>query len=1129
MKQLGIAIGLIGLALGALAVDITGRWTSEFDSPRGHQKYTFTFKQEGTNLTGTAIAEVNERRRETELKEGKVVGDSVSFVELLNFGGNEIRITYTGKVSADANELRLTRQVGDFGATEIVARRESPAAAPPATELKPIRINAGRFTPYTDSKGNVWLPDQGFEGGDTVEHDPPVEIIGTDEPGLYQTEHYSMESFTWKLPNGKYIARLHFCETYDGITGPGDRVFTFNVQGHEFKDFDVWVKAGGPYRPYIVTVPVEVTNGEFKITFTHQVENPQINAIEIIPAALAATTTATQTTAATTGPSAQTLKPIRIKAGRFTPYTDSEGNLWLPDQGFDGGDTVERDPSLQIANTKDPELFRTERYLMDSFTYKLPNGKYIVKLYFAETYEGIGGPGDRVFTFNVQGKEFKDFDIWVKAGGPYKAYIETVPVEVTNRQLKITFTPQVQNPAINAIEIIPVSITDSEMSWPGTATTNAAAAPTAQSPQRAVSVEQVGRPAQNPVLRIDASRVIARMSPNFYGLMTEEINFSYEGGLYAELIRNRSFKANSQRPVFWDVVGNATIALDTNQPLNKALNLSLRLDVTEATKSSPARIANGGYWGIPVRPNTTYRASFYAKSDNYRGPLTVSVESADGKRVFARATVPKITDQWQKYEVKLRTGRVSPCKDNRFSITVEAPGTVWFQHVSLFPPTYNNRPNGLRPDIMQLLAELKPKFLRFPGGNYLEGNTIAERFNWKETIGPVEGRPGHPSPWGYWSTDGMGLLEFLLWCKDLGMEPVLGVYAGYSLRQQYVKPGPDLEPYVQDALDEIEYVIGDPKTTKWGAQRAKDGHPKPFPLRYVEIGNEDFFDRSRSYDERFAQFYDAIKARYPHLQIIATTRVNSRTPDLVDDHFYFGSMEEAMAHAFHYDSFPRTGKPKIFVGEWATRVGSPTPNMAGALGDAAWMTGLERNADIVVMHCYAPLFVNVSKPTGPNRSMQWATDLIGYDALTAYGSPAYYAQQMFSTMRGDEVLATGSENVPTRTWQPRARRGGSPPPPREIHELFFSATRDSRTGFIYLKVVNTTGAAQPIKIQLKGVKKVWSTGEAVVLAGESLQDTNSIENPTKIVPRREKVSGLSSSFVHVFPPYSVTVLKIKAG
>ena len=464
------------------------------------------------------------------------------------------------------------------------------------------------------------------------------------------------------------------------------------------------------------------------------------------------------------------------------------------------------------------------------------------------------------------------------------------------------------------------------------------------------------------ILQIDAGKVTGKVSPELYGLMTEEINFSYEGGIYGELIRNRTFKSNAQDPVFWNTVGEAAMMIDTNQPLNGALKLSLKLDASKASKTSPVGIANGGFWGIPVKPNTVYRASFYARGKKFSGPLTLSLESADGKTVFASATISKISGKWKKYQATLKTGDIQPSKENRFVVTTTKPGTVWFQNVSLFPPTYNNRPNGNRPDIMQLLGDMQPKFLRFPGGNYLEGNTIAERFNWKETIGDVSQRPGHRSPWGYWSTDGMGLLEFLEWCEDLQMEPVLAVYAGYSLRQQHVDPGTDLEPFVQDALDEIEYVTGD-ANTKWGAQRAKDGHPAPFTLRYVEIGNEDWFDRSRSYDGRFAQFFDAIKAKYPNLQVIATTPVTNRVPDLLDEHYY-RSQEDMQAHALDYDKYSRTNKTKIFVGEWATRVGSPTPNMAGALGDAAWMTGMERNSDIVLISSYAPLFVNVSQVAG---------------------------------------------------------------------------------------------------------------------------------------------------------------------
>jgi alpha-L-arabinofuranosidase len=647
-----------------------------------------------------------------------------------------------------------------------------------------------------------------------------------------------------------------------------------------------------------------------------------------------------------------------------------------------------------------------------------------------------------------------------------------------------------------------------------------------------------------PVLHIDAGKVTGHVSPTLYGLMTEEINYSYEGGLYGELVRNRTFKANPTNAVYWNSAGGAALLLDTNQPLNSALNLSLKVDTSKAAKNAPVGIENGGYWGIPVRPHTTYRASFYARAEGFSGPLTVALESADGKTVFASATIRNVSSKWRKYEARLNTGDVTVSKQNKLAITASDPGrvlngnsAVWFQEVSLFPPTFHERPNGNRADLMQLLAEMHPQFLRFPGGNYLEGDYFNERFNWKQTIGDISRRPGHRSPWNYWSTDGMGLLEFLNWCEDLRMQPLLAVFAGYALKRDHVNPGPELQPYVQDALDEIEYVIGD-RDTRWGAQRAKDGHPAPFKLACVEIGNEDWFDRSGSYDGRFAQFYDAIKARYPHLQIIssvgyehpASQQVRSRRPDLVDEHYY-RSQEEMEAHALDYDKYSRTNATKIFVGEWATRVGSPTPNLAGALGDAAWMTGMERNSDIVLMSCYAPLFVNVSD-LGSGHSMQWKTDLIGYDALSSYGSPAYYAQKMFSTHHGDEILATASENIPTRAWQPPARRRNGieqpPAPAQQIRKVFFDATRDAKTGTIYLKVVNSLGAAQPIKIQIEGAPALAAAGKALVLQGNSPDDTNTLEEPAKIVPVEEDVGGLAPQFTREFPPYSITVLALKA-
>jgi alpha-N-arabinofuranosidase len=637
-----------------------------------------------------------------------------------------------------------------------------------------------------------------------------------------------------------------------------------------------------------------------------------------------------------------------------------------------------------------------------------------------------------------------------------------------------------------------------------------------------------------PVLKIDTARVAARVSPTLYGLMTEEINYSYDGGLYGELIRNRIFQDDAQKPLHWSVAqdkdGAGAITLDQSQPVEQtALTTSLKLNAVGASAGHRVGIANDGYWGIPVKPKTTYRASFYAKAEGrFSGPLTVTIESNDGGRVFATAQVAQLTDQWRRYTATLTTrDDVTPTAATRFVVATQKPGTLWFNLVSLFPPTFNNRPNGNRSDLMRMLIDMKPAFLRLPGGNYLEGNTIDTRFQWKKTTGPLEQRPGHPGTWSYRSSDGMGLLEFMEWCEDMHAEPVLAVFAGYALKRQVVS-GAELQPYVDEALEEIEYVTGDART-KWGAQRVKDGHPKPFKLTYVEVGNEDGFDNSKSYDGRFTQFYDAIKAKYPRLQIISTVggkdslgkrqQVTSRTPDVIDEHYYRNAFEME-DDATHYDSYSRTG-PKLFVGEWATREGQPTTNMNAALGDAAWMTGMERNSDLVVISCYAPLFVNVN-PGG----MQWRSDLIGYDALTSYGSPSYHAQKMFSQYLGDVVVPITAENIPTQTWQPPTPKDKPAPASKQAPTLFFVATKASKQGTVYLKVVNTAGTAQSVKLELSGARKIAPEGTAITLSSARPDDTNSITEPTKIAPVTTRATGLGPQFSYSFAPYSVTVLVI---
>jgi alpha-N-arabinofuranosidase len=624
----------------------------------------------------------------------------------------------------------------------------------------------------------------------------------------------------------------------------------------------------------------------------------------------------------------------------------------------------------------------------------------------------------------------------------------------------------------------------------------------------------------------------APVSKQLYGLMTEEINYSYDGGLYAELIRNRIFKDNPKNPDYWSVVkeegSKDSIKLDYQQPINDALTVCALLDVQQPGKREG--IANAGYWGIPVRPNTVYQGSFYAKTDNAGKTLTISIESPDGKSVYASAKVAGILSQWQRYAFTLTTaGDVQPTAATRFVIATADAGKYWFNLVSLFPPTYKNRANGNRADIMQLLADMKPAFLRFPGGNYLEGQMFSTRFPWKKTLGNLDQRPGHMGTWSYRSSDGMGLLEYLEWCEDLKMEPLLAVFAGYTLNKDYLDSGALLKPFVTEALEEIEYVTGD-AGTKWGAIRARDGHPEPFHLTYIEIGNEDGFDMSGSYERRYIQFYDAIKAKYPQLRIISTiggkdplgqrVKAPARNLEVVDEHYYRNAweMEEDAAH---YDKYDRKG-PEIFVGEWATREGEPTPNFNAALGDAAWMTGMERNADIVVMSCYAPLFVNVNP-----GAMQWRSDLIGYNTLTSYGSPSYYAQKMFSNNVGDEVVPVTGVNIATRERPLTRKDSVAGMPPKQIPVLFYVATRNKQTGLLYLKVVNAGATNQVVNININGAAKISAEASMIELKAGQPEDTNSITAPEKIIPVVSKIKGLGKKFTRTFPAYSITVLQVE--
>ena len=598
---------------------------------------------------------------------------------------------------------------------------------------------------------------------------------------------------------------------------------------------------------------------------------------------------------------------------------------------------------------------------------------------------------------------------------------------------------------------------------------------------------------------IDTTKKVTSVSPNLYGLMTEEINYSYDGGIYAEMVANRTLRKGWDGYQHWSYVtrGDSKMTIEhVKDGPSTALPSSIALHITSASAGNEAGLANEGYWGMAVRPLTVYQGSFYAKG--IAGDARVALVSNETGSVVAHADVPISGAAWRQYHFSMKTdGDFAPSDGNHLEITFAQPANVQLQLVSLFPPTYHDRPNGNRPDLMKMLTEMKPHFLRLPGGNYLEGDHIKERFNWKETIGPLVDRPTHQGPWNYQSMDGMGLLEFLEWCEDLNIEPLLAVYAGYSLTGEQVT-GKDLDPYIQDTLDEIEYVTGD-TSTMWGAVRARDGHPTPFPLHYVEIGNEDGLGKGKkSYDERFSRIAEAIRSKYPgRFKLIATTPVAKGSPDLIDDHYYL-SPDEFFAMDKKYDAYDRKG-PKIFIGEWATRTGSPTPNFGAALGDAAWMTSMERNSDLIEMASYAPLFTNVNP-----GAMQWPTDLIGYTADKAYGSPSYWAQVLFAQHLGDHTVESKAEGVSSR--------------------FFWSATVTTQKKLLHLKLVNASDMPQGLTLDIKGAK----AGAVAVLSlhAPTRFATNTIDRPHQIEPVTTKMPLAKEATKHVVPANTIEVLDI---
>lgn len=492
-------------------------------------------------------------------------------------------------------------------------------------------------------------------------------------------------------------------------------------------------------------------------------------------------------------------------------------------------------------------------------------------------------------------------------------------------------------------------------------------------------------------LTVDVDKPGHPVSPTLWGVFFEDINLSADGGLYAELVRNRNFE-DSGKPEHWSAVGGAAAQVrfdvDTAKPVSPKNPRSLKVIAAPAA-GARAGVANAGFHGMGIKQGESYKLSLFARGgDGFGGPLTVSLESADNA-AYAAAELPALTGDWKNYTLTLKAS-ASDSKA-RLVISTAKPGTFWLDMVSLFPEkTWKD--HGLRPDLAEMLVGLKPAFVRFPGGCWVEGDTMKESYRWKQTIGdPSERRTQH-NIWAYEATHGIGYHEYLQLCEDLGAAPLFCINVGMSHRENV--PMDKMGEYVQDALDAIEYANG-AADSAWGKERAKAGHPAPFNLQYLEIGNE---NGGPAYHERYALFVKAIMAKYPKMHLIANEWNGSPKDspvEILDEHYY-STPDFFIKEAGKYDSYKRDGA-RIFVGEYAVTQSAGLGNLRGAIGEAAFMTGMERNSDVVVMAAYAPLFCNANHK-------RWPINLINYDSTRNFGLPGYYVQQLFAENRGDVVL-----------------------------------------------------------------------------------------------------------------------------
>lgn len=613
--------------------------------------------------------------------------------------------------------------------------------------------------------------------------------------------------------------------------------------------------------------------------------------------------------------------------------------------------------------------------------------------------------------------------------------------------------------------------------------------------------------AQQHNMVIQADQIGAQIQPTMYGLFFEDINYGADGGLYAELVKNRSFEF-PQNLMGWVTFGN--VKLMNDGPFERNPHY-VRLG-NSGHGHKHTGLENEGFFGIGVKKGAEYRFSVWARGQKQRIRVELIKNSTmEENQVFAARDLEIDSKEWKKYEITLRSNLTEPKAHLRIFLT--SGGTLDLEHISLFPvDTWMGRENGLRKDLVQALYDIKPGVFRFPGGCIVEGTDLETRYNWKNTVGPIENRPLNENRWHYTFTHrffpdyfqsyGLGFYEFFLLSEDIGAEPLPILNCGLACQFQNGNPEAhvavcDLEPYIQDAIDLIEFANGDTSTT-WGKLRADMGHPEPFNLKFLGIGNEQW---GKEYPERLKPFVEALRKAHPEIKIVGSSGPNSEGDqfeylwpemkklevDLVDEHFY---RPEAwfLNSGMRYDSYDRNG-PKVFAGEYACHGrGKKWNHFNAALMEAAFMTNLERNADIVHMATYAPLFAHV-------EGWQWRPDMIWFDNLRSVRTCSYYVQQLYALNKGTNVVPLNMDGKPVAGVEGQ-------------DGLFASAVWDAESGCYIVKVINTSNKLQPVELSFAGLGKKESLADGTITTFHSDNPDldNTVDNPTAIIPVESKIT-----------------------